>query len=290
MSFTIVTDSCANLTPAQIKDYEIKIVPLTYTVGDTEYLGYIEGEEPDYKGFYDMLRGKEHVKTSLVSYDRVEKALRSVLETGEDVLYLVFSSALSGSCQIVRNCAADIAEEYPNRKITVVDTLCASMGQGLLVKYAVDKKNSGASLEETAAWVEKNKGNLVHLFTVDDLFFLKRGGRLSGGAAVVGTILGIKPLLHVNDEGKLVSYGKVRGRKTSLDSLIQKMEELAIDIAEQEVFVAHGDCPEDAEYVAEEIKARFGVKKVAMNYIDAVIGAHSGPGTLAIFFIGKSRI
>lgn len=289
MSFKIVTDSCANLTAAQIKKYDIKVVSLTYTVGDTEYLGYVEGEETDYKAFYDMLRNKEHVKTSLVSYDRVEAALRETLDKGQDLLYLVFSSALSGTCQIVKNCVADLAEEYPDRKVIVVDTLCASMGQGLLVKYAADKREEGLSLTKTAEWVEANKLNLVHLFTVDDLFFLKRGGRLSGGAAVVGTLLGIKPLLHVNDEGKLVSYGKVRGRKTALDQLVARMGETGIDLAAQEVFVSHGDCLEDAEYVAEEIKRLYGVKSVTLNFIDQVIGSHSGPGTLAIFYIGTER-
>ena len=220
MSFSIITDSCANLTNELIKNYDIRIVPLTYNIGGTEYLGYVEGEEFDYKTYYQLLRSKEHVKTSLASYERVESALKAELDNGNDVLYLSFSSALSGSCQVVRNCIADIEENYPDRKIILIDTLQASMGQGLMVKYAVDKRNAGLSIEETAKWLEDNKLNFVSLFTVDDLFFLKRGGRLSGTVAVVGTILNIKPLLHVDNEGRLVSTGTIRGRSKSIDALI----------------------------------------------------------------------
>ena len=289
MSFKIITDSCANLTHGQISEYGVEVVSLTYTVGDKEYLGYIPGEDPDYRAFYDMLRKKEHVKTSLVSYGRVEKAIYTALSAGEDVLYLAFSSALSGTCQIVRNCAADLLEQFPDRKITVVDTLCASMGQGLLVKYAVDKQREGLSLEETAEWVEANKLRLAHLFTVDDLFFLKRGGRVSGATAVMGTLLGIKPLLHVDDNGKLVSYGKIRGRKASIDAVIARMGELGENLSEQEIFIAHADCEEDALYAAEKVKELYGVPSVKINYIDPVIGSHSGPGTFALFFMGKNR-
>ena len=153
----------------------------------------------------------------------------------------------------------------------------------------MDKQREGLSLEETAEWLEANKLRLAHLFTVDDLFFLKRGGRISGATAVMGTLLGIKPLLHVNDEGKLVSYGKIRGRKASVDALIERMGELGENLAEQEVFVAHADCGEEAAYAAEKIKELYGVKSVKINYIDPVIGSHSGPGTLALFFMGKTR-
>ncbi len=289
MSFSIITDSCANLTHSQIADYNITVVPLTYTVGDTEYLGYVEGEETDYKAYYNLLRAKEHVKTSLVSYERVEAALKKHLLKGEDVLYVAFSSALSGSCQVARNCIEDIKDEFPDRKIILVDSLQASMGQGLMIKYAVDKRDSGCTLEETAQWLEDNKLNFVSLFTVDDLFFLKRGGRLSGTVAVVGTILNIKPLLHVSDEGKLVSTGTVRGRKKSIDSLIARMGELGVDLSSQDIFMVHGDCIEEAEAAAEQIKARYNVKSVTINYVDQVISSHSGPGTLAVFFMGTQR-
>ncbi len=289
MSFSIISDSCANLTAKQIHDFGINIVPLTYTVGGKEYLGYVEGEETDYKAYYDLLRAKEHVKTSLVSYERVENALKAQLDAGNDVLYIAFSSALSGSYQVAKNCIDDIKEQYPDRKIIIVDSLQASMGQGLFVKYAVDKKNAGWSLEETAQWLEDNKLNIVALFTVDDLFFLKRGGRLSGTVAVVGTILNIKPLLHVSNEGKLVSTGTIRGRQKSIDALIKRMGETGIDLSEQDIFIVHGDCIEEAETAAEKIKELYNVKSVTINYVDQVIASHSGPGTLAVFFMGTER-
>ena len=289
MSFSIITDSCANLTNKQIKDFDIKIVPLTYSIGNKEYLGYVEGEEFDYKSYYNLLRAKEHVKTSLVSYDRVESTLKAELDAGRDILYLAFSSALSGSCQVAKNCIEDIKDSYPDRKIILVDTLQASMGQGLIVKYAAQKRRDGLSLEETAQWVEDNKLNTVALFTVDDLFFLKRSGRLSGAVAVVGTILNIKPLLHVNNEGKLVSTGTIRGRQNSIDALIKRMGETGIDLKNQDIFIVHGDCIEEAEKAAEQIKKLYKVKSVTINYVDQVISSHSGPGTLAIFFMGTER-
>lgn len=289
MSFSIITDSCANLTTAQIKAFDIKIVPLTYNIGGTEYLGYVEGEEFDFKEYYNKLRAKEHVKTSLVSYDRVEAALKAELDAGHDVLYLSFSSALSGSCQVARNCIEDIKGDYPDRKIILIDTLQASMGQGLMVKYAVDKRSEGLSLEETAAWIEENKLNFVSLFTVDDLFFLKRGGRVSGAVAVAGTILNFKPLLHVDNEGRLTSTGKIRGRSNSIDALIDRMGETGINLENQDIFMVHGDCIEEAEAAAQKIKKLYKVKSVTINYVDQVISSHSGPGTLAIFFFGSER-
>ena len=289
MSFSIITDSCANLTNKLISDYDVKIVSLTYSVGGVEHLGYVEGEEFDYKEFYSLLRSKEHIKTSLVSYERVENAIKAEFDKGNDILYLSFSSALSGSCQVARNCIADIADDYPDRKIILVDTLQASMGQGLMVKYAVDKRNEGLTLEETAKWLEDNKQNFVALFTVDDLFFLKRGGRLSGTVAVVGTILNIKPVLHVDSEGRLVSTGTVRGRAKSINTLINRMGELGVNLENQEVFMVHGDCIEEAQAAAEKIKELYKVKSVTINYVDQVISSHSGPGTLAIFFMGSQR-
>ena len=289
MSFSVVTDSCANLTNDLIKEYGVKIVSLTYNVNGTEYLGYIEGEEFDFKEYYDLLRSKAHVKTSLVSYERVETTLKGELDKGNDVLYISFSSALSGSCQVARNCIADLEESYPDRKIILVDSLQASMGQGLMVKYAVEKRNAGVSLEDTAKWLEDNKQNFVALFTVDDLFFLKRGGRLSGAVAVVGTILNIKPLLHVDSEGKLTSTGTIRGRTKSIDALIARMGETGIDLENQDIFMVHGDCIEEAEAAAAKIKELYNVKSITINYVDQVISSHSGPGTLAIFYMGSER-
>ena len=170
-----------------------------------------------------------------------------------------------------------------------MDTLCASLGQGLLVYLAAQKRREGASLEEVCAFAEQTKHNLCHWFTVDDLFFLKRGGRIGAATAVVGSMLQIKPVLHVDEAGHLVNVSKARGRRGSLDALCQRMQETAIDPASQTIFISHGDCAEDAEYLASRIRETMGVKEVFISYVGPVIGAHSGPGTMALFFLGKER-
>ena len=205
------------------------------------------------------------------------------------MLLISFSSGLSGTYQNVKLAAEDYKEMYPDRKIIVVDSLCASLGEGMAVHYAVKLKNEGKSIEEVADWLENNKLSICHIFTIDDLFFLKRGGRLSGTSAVFGTLLGIKPLLHMADDGKLYVTGKARGRAATLEHLINSVGEKGIDVENQDVFITHGDCEDEANYIASEVKKRYGVKNVIVNMIDPVIGAHAGPGTLAIFFIGKER-
>ncbi len=289
MTFSIITDSAANLTTKLIKDNDIKVVSLSYNIGGKEYLGYVEGEETDYKAFYELLRSKEKVQTSLVNYEACKNIVCKELDKGNDVLYVSFSSSLSGSYLVAKNVAEDLKEQYTDRKIIVIDSLCASFGQGLLMYYVAKKRDEGLSVDDTAKWIEDNKLNLVHLFTVDDLFFLKRGGRLSGSTALMGSLLNIKPLLHMDNEGKLVMTGKVRGRRASLDAMIQRMGEVGTDLETQHVFIGHGDCIEDACYVEKQIKKLYKVKDVTINYIDSVIAAHSGPGTLAIFFMGTER-
>ena len=183
----------------------------------------------------------------------------------------------------------ELAEQYPERKVVTVDTLAASMGEGLLVYLAVQQKKQGKSLEEVAKWVEDNRLKLSHWFTVDDLNHLKRGGRVSGAAAFFGTMLNIKPVLHVDDEGHLIPMEKVRGRRQSLDALVDHMAKTGIDNAHQTVFISHGDCQSDVEYVADQIRRRFGTKDIHTNYIGPVIGTHSGPGTVALFFLAQNR-
>ncbi len=224
-----------------------------------------------------------------MSREICDAVIKPILENGEDVLVLAFSSGLSGTYQNIENAAKDYREEFPERKIIVVDTLCASLGEGMAVHYAVKLKNEGKTIEETAKWVEENKLKICHLFTIDDLFFLKRGGRLSGSSAMIGTLLGIKPLLHTADDGKLYVTGKVRGRRAAVEHLIKSVGERGTDIQNQEVFIVHGDCEEEAKYIASEIKKRYKVKKTVYNYIDPVIAAHAGPGTLSVFFIGDKR-
>ncbi len=289
MSFRIVTDSCANLTDEQIKEYGVDIISLKYYIEDKEYESYIEGQKTDYAETYRLLREKASITTSLASRADCDKVIPPILEGGEDVLLLVFSSKLSGTCQNIKLAAEDYKEMFPERKIIVVDTLCASLGQGMAVHYAAKLRSEGKSIDEVAEWVENNKLSICHIFTIDDLFFLKRGGRLSGTSAVFGTLLGIKPLLHVADDGGLYVTGKARGRAAAMEHLLSSIGENAIDVANQDIFIVHGDCEADAKFLEAEIKKRYKVKNVVYNMIDPVIAAHAGPGTLAVFYIGEKR-
>ena len=289
MSFKIITDSAANLTDEQIKQYDVEILSLKYIVDGKEYDSYVKGEKTDYSEVYRLLREKAMITTSLASREECDKVIKPVLENGEDALVLAFSSGLSGTCQNIMLAAEDYREIFPERKIIVVDTLCASMGQGMAVHYAWKLKEEGKSMEEVAQWLEENKKHICHIFTIDDLFFLKRGGRLSGTSAIVGSLLGIKPLLHTADDGKLYVTGKVRGRAATLEHLINSVGEKGIDVENQDIFIVHGDCENEAIKIGEEVKKRYNVKNIVYNMLDPVIAAHAGPGTLAIFFIGKER-
>lgn len=289
MSFKIVTDSAANLTDEQIKDYNVEILSLKYIIDGKEYDSYVKGKKTDYSSVYRLLREKAMITTSLASREVCDKVIKPILENGEDVLVLAFSSGLSGTYQNIKLAANDYTELFPERKIIVVDTLCASMGQGMAVHYAAKLKNEGKTIEEVAQWVEENKKYICHIFTIDDLFFLKRGGRLSGTSAVFGTLLGIKPLLHAAEDGKLYVTGKARGRAATLEHLITSAGERGTDIENQVVFIVHGDCEDEAIKIGEEIKKRYKVKNIVYNMLDPVIAAHAGPGTLAVFFMGKER-
>lgn len=289
MSFKIITDSAANLTDEQIRQYDVEIISLKYIVDGKEYDSYVKDEKTDYSEVYRLLREKAMITTSLASREECDKVIKPVLENGEDVLVLAFSSGLSGTCQNIMLAAEDYREMFPERKIIVVDTLCASMGQGMAVHYAWKLKEEGKSMEEVALWLEENKKHICHIFTIDDLFFLKRGGRLSGTSAIVGSLLGIKPLLHTADDGKLYVTGKVRGRAATLEHLINSVGEKGIDVENQDIFIVHGDCENEAIKIGEEVKKRYNVKNIVYNMLDPVIAAHAGPGTLAIFFIGKER-
>ncbi|MEG0505148.1 MAG: DegV family protein, partial [Raoultibacter sp.] len=239
---------------------------------------------------YTMMRDGKVISTSLPNLAESEKLFRGLLEQGRDVLYLGFSSGLSGTFEAIDLILTDLKNEYPERTIHSVETLAASGGQGLLIYYAVQKKRSGMSIDDVASWVEDNRLKLAHWFTVDDLMFLFRGGRVSKTSAWAGTMLNIKPVLHVDDEGRLIPREKVRGRKKSLNALVDHMKTSALSpISEQVVFITHGDCLEDAEYIANKVRDEFGVSEIHINYVDPVIGAHSGPGTLALFFLADHR-
>ncbi len=289
MGYKIVTDSCANLTDEQIAQYGVEIISLKYYVEEVGYDSYIKGQKIDYSDAYAILRQKGKITTSLANREDCDKVILPILEGGEDVLVLAFSSGLSGTCQNIINSAVDYKEMFPEREIRVVDTLSASMGEGLLVHYAVKMKNEGKSLDEVANWAEQNKLRLCHTFTLDDLFFLKRGGRLSGTSAVVGSLMNIKPLMHVANDGKLYVTGKARGRKAAINHLIESVGEKGVDLKNQDIFIVHGDCEDEAKIIGQEVQKRYNVKSVTYNCLDPVIVSHSGPGTLAIFFLGNER-
>lgn len=290
MDFEIVTDSSCNLKEEMIDEFGLHVLPLTFMVDGEQHQSYLKGQVTDLQQFYTMMREGKVITTSLPNLADSEALLRGLLEAGRDVLYLGFSSGLSGTYETISLLCNQLAAEFPERKIFSVDTLAASGGEGLLVWHAVQKAREGLSIEELRDWVEQHKLNLAHWFTVDDLMFLWRGGRVSKTSAWAGTLLNIKPVLHVDDEGHLIPMEKVRGRKKSLNALVDHMEKSAIPpVADQMVFITHGDCLEDAEYVADKVRERFGVRDVVINYVDPVIGAHSGPGTMALFYMAENR-
>ena len=286
MNYQIITDTGCDFPMDMYDQLGLTVVPLVVTYQNQDHTIY---SEQWLKEMFAGLRAGEIAKTSAINPDRWSKAMLSHLEKGQDVLVLTFSSGLSTTYQSAVIAAEELREIYPHRTIRVVDTLGASLGQGLLVYYACQKRDAGMTLEQLTAWVEENRFNLCHWFTVDDLMFLKRGGRISAASAFMGTMLQIKPVLHVDAEGHLVNTGKVRGRKASIEALAGKMGELAIAHANDTVFICHGDCIEDAKGLENMVKEKYGVKNVFIYYVGAVIGSHSGPGTLALFFLGKNR-
>lgn len=287
--FIILTDSSADLGADMVQQLDVQVLPLSFSMDQQIYHNYPDNREIDPHAFYQLLRQGQVATTSAINVAQYTDALEPLLQAGKDVLVLAFSSGLSTTYNSSRIAVEELSEKYPERKIYTVDTLCASLGQGLLVYLAVKEQKKGRSIEEVRDWVEENKLHLCHQFTVDDLHFLKRGGRISATTAVVGSMLQIKPVLHVDNEGHLINIAKARGRQASLKALVDKMEKTAIDPANQVVFISHGDCPEDAQAVEQMVKERFGVKEVYINYVGPVIGAHSGPGTLALFYVGTER-
>ena len=289
MAFEIVTDSSCNLTEATIDELGLHILPLTFMVDGTEHRSYLKGQVTDLRQFYTMMRAGKVIKTSLPNVAESEQTLRSILDAGKDVLYLGFSSGLSGTYESTALLCRQLSDAYPDRKLVAVGTLAASGGEGLLVYHAAQLARAGKSLEEVAQWVEDNKLHLAHWFTVDDLMFLFRGGRVSRTSAWAGTMLNIKPVMHVDDEGHLIPLEKVRGRKKSLKALVKHMAASVNRPIQEPIFITHGDCIEDAEYLAGLVRDELGVSDIRINYVDPVIGAHSGPGTMALFFLADKR-
>lgn len=284
--YKIITDTCCDFPSQMYAELDLVVCPLSVLYKGKNYTSYSE------KWLKDMFNGLRHGETATTSAANPESwktVIEPVLKEGLDALVLTFSSGLSTTYQSAVIAAQELQEQYPQRAIRVVDTLCASMGQGLLVWYACQKRDAGFSLDELAAWVEDNKQNLCHWFTVNDLMYLKRGGRVSTATALVGTMLQIKPVLHVDSHGHLISVAKTRGRKASIDALVGKMVALGEGYDNETAFISQGDCMEDAQYLASQLKEKCGVKNVVISYVGAVIGSHSGPDTLALFFLGKHR-
>lgn len=286
--FIITTDTACDLPDEYIKQHRLRLLPLYYTFGEDVY-----GDDNvmESKDFYNKMRSGSMPTTMAVNTDTATTLFTDLLNEGYDILHIAFSSGLSGSCSATVTAARDLCENIPGAKIIVIDSLCASLGQGLLVHKAIQMKENGKTIDEIAKWLEENKLNLCHIFTVDDLNHLHRGGRVSKATAIIGSLINVKPILHVDNTGHLVSLNNVRGRKKALLSLVNQMEKKTQGFEDNNdtVFISHGDSIEDANYVASLVKERFGIDDILINYVSPTIGAHSGPGTIALFFIGNPR-
>ena len=288
-NYVIITDSSCDLPDSLVKELELEVLPLAFIMDGKTYRNYPDNREMSPEEFYNRQKNGLMATTNAINVGEATDAIETVLKRGMDALVLGFSSGLSTTFNSFQIAAEELAEKYPERRVYAVDTLCASLGQGMLVYQAAKLRQEGKTIEEVRDWAEANKLRQCHWFTVNDLFFLKRGGRVSAATAVVGTMLQIKPVLHVDDEGHLINVAKARGRKASLNALVDKVGELAEDPASQTMFISHTDCTEDARYVAGEVKKKYGAKEIIINSIGPVIGAHTGPGCVALFFMGKHR-
>lgn len=281
--FLIVTDSTTDLPKEFYIEKGIPVLALSYIM---DGVTYEDGNGLSGREFFDKIRAGSMPTTSQINPEQAKAALEPIIKEGKDVLYIGFTSGLSGSYNSVRMAVEELKEEYPEAKIVAIDSLCASMGEGLLLYKAVQLKEQGKSFEEIAEWVENNKLHICHDVTIDDLHHLHRGGRVSKTSAVVGSIIKIKPMIHVDDEGKLIVIGKERGRKKAMMSLIDRMEEKSKGFENDVAMIVHGDVEEDAEFLKNQIRERFGIDNVIINGIGSVIGSHTGPGVIAIFYMG----
>lgn len=288
-NYVIVTDSSCDLPAAMVEALELHVVPLSFVMEDKTYLNYPDYREMSSETFYEKIKAGVMATTNAVNVGQAAETIEPLLKEGKDVLVLAFSSGLSATFHSFQIAADELSEQYRDRKIYVVDTLSASLGQGMLIYQASQLRLAGKSIEEVRDWTEENKLRQCHWFTVNDLFHLKRGGRVSAGTAVVGTMLQIKPVMHMDDEGHLINVSKARGRKAALTALVDKVGEDAIDPAEQTMFICHSACEEDAEFLAEEVRRRYGTRDIVIGPIGPVIGAHTGVGCVSLFFMGKKR-
>jgi len=285
--YIIITDSSCDLPQYRFDENGVENVMLTVNLDGTDYVNYADWREIEPHAFYNELRAGKPAKTTAANVDQFKTVMEPHLKAEEDILYIGFSTGLSGTFNAGRLAAEELMANYPGRKIICVDSLCASLGQGMFVDMVAAKKAEGADLEECAKYAEDIKMSMAHWFTVDDLFYLHRGGRVSKTTAIVGSALGIKPIMHVDDEGHLIKVEVARGRKNSIKRLVDKMR--ATVTSADYVYISHGDCQEDAEMLMDLVKKEFNPTHTCINYVGPVIGAHSGPGTLALFFAAKER-
>lgn len=288
-NYVIVTESTTDLPPDLVNELGITLIPMAFGFENESYLNYPDNREMDIHKFYERVKNGERSTTALVNSKTFEEYFEPILKSGDDILYIGFSSGLSGTYSSSIIAAEELKQKYPDSQITCIDTLAASMGEGLLVYYAAKLKSQGQSIDQVSKWLLHNRLNLCQWFTVDDLNHLKRGGRISAMTATIGSALNVKPILHVDDEGHLVAVHNIRGRKKSINALFDHMEELCINPQEQTVFISHADCLEDTEYLANLIKEKLRVKEVILNFIGPVIGSHTGQGAIALFFLGRER-
>mgnify|MGYP002802508309 FL=1 len=287
-NFDIITDSCCGMPQEFTEANEIAVLPLGYTVDGKTY-GGAENETLPLKELYARLRAGSDCHTFQVTAEQARPQIEKSFKKGRDVLIVAFSSALSGTASSFTVAANELTELYPDRKAYVLDSLSGSMGQGMLIEYLIEKAEAGATFEEVCAYGEKLKRRIQHLFTVDDLEFLRKGGRISGAVAVVGKLLKIKPLLHATAKGTLAPIAKIVGRKRSLEALADEAKKRAELSPEDPIFIAHGDCEEEALRLQALLEERLGKRRFLINYMDPVMGTHGGPGIIAVFFKGKIR-
>ena len=284
--FQIITDSACDISPALLAEWNVKYAQLTF---------HFVGEDREYANgdmsigeFYQYMRDGRVAKTAAVGMDAYQKTFEPVLQAGDDILYIGFATALSNSSQVAKLIGRELMEKYPERKVICIDSRCASAGQGMLVYYAVQQRDAGLGLEELAEYVRATLPKICHWFTVADLVYLKRGGRVSAASALAGTLLQIKPVLHVDDEGRLINVKKIRGRKQAIGEMMERYMQTALD-PKGMYFISHGDCLDDAKLLEDMIFQRTGSRCELITDVGPVIGAHSGPGTLALFFLGSER-
>lgn len=289
-NYIIATDSTCDFSPALLNELQVPILSLEFTVDGETYLDTVDEKQLSKPQFYKMLREGKQSVTGQVNEFRYIEEFEKHLKVGKDILYIAFASVLSGSYQTSLIARQELLEKYPERKIVIVDSCAASMGEGLLVYMACKEKEKGKSLEELAQWVEEKQKRICHWFTIDDLMFLKKGGRISSTTALAGTVLGIKPILHVNNEGRLLSIAKARGKDKALKVLAQKIEKAGSTDPNQTVFISHGDDLESAEKLRDMITEMYGITDIHISYVGPVIGTHAGPGVLALFFEGDKEI